>query len=70
MSNARNILFFPAASPLPLAQRRPLSPHVQVYRWSATMLVSILHRVTGIALREGASSLAYYRRGFRKIGGD
>ncbi|EGD60429.1 4-hydroxyphenylacetate 3-monooxygenase, reductase subunit [Novosphingobium nitrogenifigens DSM 19370] len=27
-------------------------------------------RVTGIALRDGASALAYYRRGFEKIGGE
>src|SRR5690606_9705540 len=29
---------------------RPLSPHLQVYRWRANMLVSILHRATGIGL--------------------
>lgn len=27
--------------------RRPLSPHLQVWRWGPAMLVSILHRVTG-----------------------
>lgn len=26
---------------------RPLSPHLQVWRWGPHMLVSILHRVTG-----------------------
>jgi len=26
---------------------RPLSPHLQVYKWGPHMLVSILHRVTG-----------------------
>lgn len=26
---------------------RPLSPHLQVYRWGPHMLVSILHRATG-----------------------
>ena len=29
---------------------RPLSPHLQVYRWSITMAMSIAHRVTGCAL--------------------
>ena len=26
---------------------RPLSPHLQVYRWPITMVMSIAHRVTG-----------------------
>jgi succinate dehydrogenase / fumarate reductase, cytochrome b subunit len=29
---------------------RPLSPHLQVYRWGPHMLASILHRVTGVGL--------------------
>lgn len=29
---------------------RPLSPHLQIYRWQITMVMSILHRATGIAL--------------------
>ncbi len=29
---------------------RPLSPHLTVYRWSYTMTLSILHRLTGVAL--------------------
>src|SRR5919112_6439616 len=28
---------------------RPLSPHLQIYRWSWTMAMSIFHRVTGVA---------------------
>ena len=28
---------------------RPLSPHLQVWRWHATMASSIFHRATGIA---------------------
>ncbi|HEU5047017.1 MAG TPA: succinate dehydrogenase, cytochrome b556 subunit [Rickettsiales bacterium] len=32
---------------------RPLSPHLQIYRWYITMVVSILHRVTGVALAVG-----------------
>lgn len=37
---------------------RPLSPHLQVWRWHATMLSSILHRATGVALYGGALILA------------
>ena len=32
---------------------RPLSPHLQVYRWQLTSVMSILHRATGIALSVG-----------------
>ncbi len=28
-------------------KNRPISPHMQVWRWGPAMLVSILHRVTG-----------------------
>lgn len=37
---------------------RPLSPHLQVWRWHITMLCSILHRATGVALYGGALILA------------
>ena len=39
---------------------RPLSPHLQVYRWQYTMLTSILHRATGIALTVGTLLLAWW----------
>ena len=45
---------------VPLEQRRPLSPHLQIYEWSPTMAVSILHRVTGAALYIGTLLLAWY----------
>src|ERR1700744_4476380 len=32
------------------APPRPLSPHLSLWRWGPHMLVSILHRATGIAL--------------------
>ncbi len=32
------------------AKTRPLSPHIQVWRWGPAMAVSILHRVTGNGL--------------------
>ena len=32
---------------------RPLSPHLSIYRWPITMVLSILHRATGIAMSIG-----------------
>ena len=32
---------------------RPLSPHLQVYRWQLTMVLSITHRLTGVTLSAG-----------------
>lgn len=32
---------------------RPLSPHLTIYRFAYTMALSILHRVTGVALSAG-----------------
>lgn len=32
---------------------RPLSPHLQIWKWGPHMLVSILHRATGTALAIG-----------------
>lgn len=37
---------------------RPLSPHLQVYRPQITSVLSILHRLTGIALGLGALLLS------------
>ena len=37
---------------------RPLSPHLQIYKWQLTSVLSILHRATGIALTVGALYLA------------
>ncbi len=39
---------------------RPLSPHIQVYRWQWTMAMSILHRATGIALVVGTLLLVWW----------
>jgi len=39
---------------------RPLSPHLQVYKWQLTMVLSITHRATGIALSAGAPLLVYW----------
>ena len=39
---------------------RPLSPHLQIYRWPVTMLTSIVHRVTGVGLGAGALVVAWW----------
>lgn len=39
---------------------RPLSPHLTIYRWPVTMVLSILHRITGIALSVGLVVLAVW----------
>ena len=31
-----------------MKNKRPLSPHIQIYRWHVSSLVSISHRITGI----------------------
>ena len=41
-------------------RERPLSPHLQVYRWQITMTMSILHRATGVGLAAGAFGLAWW----------
>lgn len=37
----------------PASSKRPLSPHLQIWRWGPAMFTSILHRVTGNALALG-----------------
>lgn len=34
-------------------RERPLSPHLQVYRWQVQTVTSILHRATGVVLSLG-----------------
>lgn len=33
---------------------RPLSPHLQIWKWHGTMYASIFHRLTGVGLYGGA----------------
>jgi len=40
------------------APKRPLSPHLQVYRWGITNTLSILHRATGVFLSLGTLILS------------
>ena len=39
---------------------RPISPHLQVYRPQLTSMLSILHRITGVALAVGTILLVYW----------
>jgi succinate dehydrogenase / fumarate reductase cytochrome b subunit len=39
---------------------RPLSPHLQIWRWTITMAASITHRITGMALAGGMLFLVWW----------
>jgi len=39
---------------------RPLSPHLQIYKPTLTMVMSIVHRITGAALYFGMLLLAWW----------
>ncbi|MGD1877334.1 MAG: succinate dehydrogenase, cytochrome b556 subunit [Kiloniellaceae bacterium] len=43
-----------------ISSNRPLSPHLQVYRPQITSALSILHRITGVALAVGTLLLTYW----------
>jgi succinate dehydrogenase / fumarate reductase cytochrome b subunit len=47
-------------SPIANEQRRPLSPHLQVYKFALTMAMSIAHRITGVGLYLGTILLAWW----------
>jgi succinate dehydrogenase / fumarate reductase cytochrome b subunit len=40
--------------------RRPLSPHIQIYRWPISMVLSILHRASGCALGAGTLMMTWW----------
>jgi succinate dehydrogenase / fumarate reductase, cytochrome b subunit len=42
------------------AKNRPLSPHLQIYRPMLTMMMSIVHRITGAALYFGTLLLLWW----------
>ena len=42
----------------------PLSPHLQVYRWQVTSVLSILHRITGVVTSLGSMLLVLYMTSF------
>lgn len=39
---------------------RPLSPHLQIYRWYLTMALSIAHRASGVGLSVGLVFLTWW----------
>jgi succinate dehydrogenase / fumarate reductase, cytochrome b subunit len=41
-------------------RERPLSPHLQIYRWPLPMMMSIAHRVTGVGLYFGMLLIAWW----------
>lgn len=43
-----------------VARERPLSPHLQVYRPQITSVLSIVHRLTGVALCVGTLLLVWW----------
>jgi len=43
-----------------LKANRPLSPHLQIYKPILTMVMSILHRITGAALYFGTILMAFW----------
>jgi succinate dehydrogenase / fumarate reductase, cytochrome b subunit len=43
-----------------MSVERPLSPHLQIYRLTLTMVMSIVHRVTGAALYLGTLLMAWW----------
>jgi succinate dehydrogenase / fumarate reductase cytochrome b subunit len=38
----------------PVLRPKPLSPHLQIWRWHITMAASIFHRVSGVGMYLGA----------------
>lgn len=40
--------------------KRPTSPHLQIYKWGPHMALSILHRISGVALGGGTLLLAWW----------
>ncbi len=50
----------PTPEPRSDALRRPLSPHLSIYRPTLTMMMSIAHRITGWGLYFGSALLALW----------
>ena len=42
------------------AERRPLSPHLQIYKPQLTSVLSISHRITGVGLAAGTLLLTWW----------
>lgn len=59
MTDIRDSLMVARATDGKLVQR-PLSPHLQIYRPQISSVLSILHRITGIALSAGTLLLVWW----------
>ncbi len=59
MRDLRDALFVARNSDDKLISR-PLSPHLQVYRWPLSMALSISHRVTGVGLAIGTLLMTWW----------
>lgn len=59
MTDTRDALLVARNSDGKLVQR-PLSPHLQVYRPQITSVLSIMHRITGVALSAGTLLLVWW----------
>lgn len=59
MKDVRDALMVARASDGTLV-RRPLSPHLQVYRPQLTSILSIMNRVTGLAISAGTLLLVWW----------
>jgi succinate dehydrogenase / fumarate reductase, cytochrome b subunit len=59
LGTARPLHRFLIAALMP-THPRPLSPHLEIYRWQISNSLSILHRLTGIALALGLPALCYW----------
>jgi len=55
-SRSREIDFMAQAG----TRNRPLSPHLQIWRWGPGMVSSILHRVTGVGATVGLAVLLWW----------
>ena len=42
------------------SQKRPTSPHLQIYKWNISSLTSIMHRLTGVALYFSIVAIIWY----------
>jgi succinate dehydrogenase / fumarate reductase cytochrome b subunit len=59
MKDVRDAQFIAKATDGTLV-RRPLSPHLGIYRWEITMASSILNRISGVALAAGTLVLVWW----------
>ncbi len=50
----------PESSGSDVVKARPLSPHLSIYKPIPTMVMSILHRITGVALYFGTILVAWW----------